>query len=94
MQYTTSAVIASVGGLANGAWWLTKRAIWGKQLTPEEKILLQQQQILQQQQYILQILDKQPTGEEQHNALIAIAQHSDVLNTLKSNVNEIEVNKQ
>jgi len=72
LNYTVHLAVASVGTVlsyaGSGAWWLTKRAIWGRPPPTNEEL------ILQQQQQILKTLDKQPTAEEHRVMLLAMEQ--------------------
>lgn len=72
LNYTVHLAVSSVGTVisyaGSGAWWLTKRAIWGPPPPTTEEL------ILQQQKEILKTLDRQPTAEDQQALLLAMEQ--------------------
>jgi hypothetical protein len=96
LNYTVHLAISSVGNVisyaGSGAWWLTKRAIWGPPPPTTEEL------ILQQQKEILKTLDKQPTADSQHELLQAmeqqISQQAQLIQVLEKRFEMIQQNNE
>lgn len=83
LTYTIHAVLSSASTIVyyagTGAWWLTKRAIWGREMTTEERL----EHLALQQQHIMQQLDNTATAEEQTQLMTAMQQEIEELRLLK-----------
>lgn len=91
INYTVHAVVSSAGHIVYyagaGAWWLTKRAIWGREITPEERM----ETLAKQQQQILTQLDGTANAEDQQKMMMALEQELKELRELKA---ELQLRKQ
>ena len=74
-----------------GLWWITRRAIWGRPKSAEER----QQQILERQERIIQAQDSLATSCQQEELIeamhIQLEQQAEVLRQLESQRRETTV---
>lgn len=77
INYAVHLAASSIGLIASGAWWLTKRAIWGREITPEERMMQGQKELMDAMR--AQTETVHVLTEEQHALMTAMEEQSRTL---------------
>ncbi len=74
-----------------GLWWGAKRLIWGRELTPEEKIQKQQQEIMSALKNQTDIVNE--LTEEQRMANLALEQQQQIIYEQRNMIEQLIHNR-